>query len=651
MSKVQKYDNSNNNNSIEQSLLDESDYKIISEISKVILQSPEIASDSKRMHGVLADILPGMNLEVNLLSFLIEHNIFDSLKDADSAESTSLVKYVYLLEDSFATPKTVAQRMINILYYGYKKTTTNSISAGTSNQLVLKVKPTVKPVTITSIKNTQQLKNHIKSVIKKININPIKASVQNSSQFLNSALNKFKGHGRKMMKYKTQIIIAAVVVAIISLVSIFVIPNVVINRENTDNTSVSDQNYSRSDRKQINSILTEADEAAEAGLYEDAVNKVNEGIASYPDSELLSEKLQEYTRMLDAKKINGIIADAESYASNEYYEDALNIVQEALKTYPDSTELKQKSVEYSDLLTTQITEKTLSDAKLLAESGKYSEAMTIIQSAIDSYGENAEYKRAYDSYNSMYLDKVKEKAISQAIELVRDEDFLGAYDAIKNAMSEFGDDATLSSLLKEYEEHYVTSVISQVDEYKSVRNYTDAQEVIQAALKQFPNNTELKTKQTEIENSKPVSLASITALNSGYTGLWKTNIEPWNDGAPIDPFGNDYSHAINYSIVESYGRYNTNGTSYAEYRLYGKYNTITGKLCPYTSIEEDGDIYIRLYADDQLIYTSPVITRKTDIFEFSANLNGAEYIKIVAENASKKDQGSLIMSDFLLWVE
>lgn len=99
----------------------ESDYQYISKINAVLSKYPELMSSSRRMTGVLADILPGKSLEVNLLSFLIERGIFASIKESKLMDDYLSNKYVYLLEQNFGTSRVVAERMVLILFHAYGK--------------------------------------------------------------------------------------------------------------------------------------------------------------------------------------------------------------------------------------------------------------------------------------------------------------------------------------------------------------------------------------------------------------------------------------------------------------------------------------------------------------------------------------------------
>lgn len=151
-----------------------------------------------------------------------------------------------------------------------------------------------------------------------------------------------------------------------------------------------------------------------------------------------------------------------------------------------------------------------------------------------------------------------------------------------------------------------------------------------------------------------VSLSSVKVLN----GKWN-----WNNIIPEDPFGNQYTKAVNYivfmpkddSMESSWVGHETRYTT--EYRVYKQYKKLTMDLAPYKDMPTEGMAAVRVYADDELVATSPIVYQKTDIFEFEAEIEGAEYIKVevICSNGSgplsyngAKD-GKLILANVKLW--
>ena len=369
-----------------------------------------------------------------------------------------------------------------------------------------------------------------------------------------------------------------------------------------------------------------------------AVPKLLEGNDSTEPRETSGQTTSETVdhSKFDEEQIASIISEAETLASEEDYEGALAKVNAGLVTYPKSENLKNKSEEYTTALNAKIKATTLAEAATFAEAGDYAAAMALIKNAQDTYGDDLDYQNAYDKYNNEHNSKIKDDVILQADKLAKNGDYLGAYNKINEAISIIGNDSFLLSKSSEYEELYIEKTLDDVDAATNSRNYDDAISVLNNAIKLFPSNNELKEKLTIVKDNQPVSLATLTPINGGWE---------WNKGTPTDPFGVTHTNVSNFKILDW-------PDCSAEYRLYGKYSYITGSLVPYKDIINDGYSQMKIYADDQLVYTSNPIERKTDLFDFSVDISGADYIRIDLNiDYQYSWSSSLILMDVQLWTE
>ena len=245
--------------------------------------------------------------------------------------------------------------------------------------------------------------------------------------------------------------------------------------------------------------------------------------------------------------------------------------------------------------------------------------MALIKNAQDTYGDDLDYQNAYNKYNKEHNSKIKADAIKEADALSQQGDHLGAMNRITKAINLLDDEKSeLDSKYQTYYQLYIDDVLLKSNNALDEGDYDSAESIIKSALKEVGNNEILSNKLEEIKSMKPISITTLNALNEDK---WS-----WNEGTPIDPFNNDYSSSCNYAIIS-----NTNKkySHYIEYRLYGKYDYLQGCVAPYSSMEEDGDAYFQVYADDVLVYTSPTIVRKTDAFNYTVGIKDAEYIKII----------------------
>ncbi len=136
-----------------------------------------------------------------------------------------------------------------------------------------------------------------------------------------------------------------------------------------------------------------------------------------------------------------------------------------------------------------------------------------------------------------------------------------------------------------------------------------------------------------------VPLNKLTPINGGWE---------WNNGNPQDPFGNDYSSPINYAVLRLY---HNNKMMSAEYFTDGQYSSISGLIVPHSSFgENDAAVYVQIYEDSELLYTSKEIVRKTDPFAINVNINSAKYLKIVVaiRYGDWNPNSNVLLSDFIL---
>ena len=76
-------------------------------------------------------------------------------------------------------------------------------------------------------------------------------------------------------------------------------------------------------------------------------------------------------------------------------------------------------------------------------------------------------------------------------------------------------------------------------------------------------------------------------------------------------------------------------------------------MAPHHDIGEEGDAQVKIYADDELVYTSPYIYRKSDVSGFTVDISGAEYIKIVVTHDDRafNNPDCFMLMDCQLWTE
>lgn len=461
------------------------------------------------------------------------------------------------------------------------------------------------------------------------------------------------------------------------------------NNENKDDEQTTE--YSKADEEKIASILGEAEQLAGTEDYEGALGKIQAGLAVYPKSVELQGKLEEYTKQKAVKEkettlnmaaehaLNGdyqkamaVIEEAQKEAPGdaEYkaayekyaadyetatiqnaisqadllvqegnYEEAITILENTRKEFPDSVTLNDKLAmvkqEQATALAAQKKKQTLEEAEKLAANGDYEQAMAVVETAQKEVPEDADYAAAYNKYYAEYKKGIVDTAIASAEAEAGKGAYLEALHIVNQATEKVGEDATLQTAAGTYEDAYVKSVSAQVDKFLEEQNIASAKEVLEEASKEFPENTVISERKEEVDSYKTVSLSTLTPINGGFK---------WNEGTPEDPFNGNYSEVANYTIL--HGKYcDDKYTLYTEYYLEDTYQALVFDISPHSSFGESSSSYVQIYVNDVLRYTSPEITRKSKSIRVNVDISDAEYIKIVVV---KGKYGCLMLSDVVL---
>ena len=204
----------------------------------------------------------------------------------------------------------------------------------------------------------------------------------------------------------------------------------------------------------------------------------------------------------DKEQIASIISEAETLATEEDYEGALAKIQTGLVTYPKSADLQNKADEYTEALNAQIKKKTLAEAKSFADSGDYVSAIALIKNTQETQGDDAEYQSVFKTYCSAY----KTEVIASADALAADGDYMGAIQKIAEGTEIVGEDSELTAKASVYEDTYVDDVVSTVNSLIATRDYETATATLTTAIGIFPDNQKLLAEKDILSNSAPKSV-------------------------------------------------------------------------------------------------------------------------------------------------
>lgn len=329
---------------------------------------------------------------------------------------------------------------------------------------------------------------------------------------------------------------------------------------------------------------------------------------------------------------------AEGLFNSENYPAAIEHYKLVIEDDPNYADAKAKISTCHDNYRT----KMLADAEAQAAAGSYTTAITILESALNVLPNDSAITTQINFYKTQKLEGEINDALAEGSDYAATGDYANAIRAIKDHYAANPTNATLSTRYAEYTAAYEAQVLTAADTLAAERKYSEAIDMVEAAQSLLPNSQALKDKITALEASKPMPLSNLGAINGGFE---------WNDGAPEDPFGNNYSGRVNFAWYTNHSWDSDTRTVSAEYRIDGKYAVLSGVLAPYISIGENSTFKIQVYTDDgsntyTLVYTSPEIGRKTDAYPFEAPIGGAKYVKI---SIILGDEAAGIMADMQLW--
>ncbi len=376
-------------------------------------------------------------------------------------------------------------------------------------------------------------------------------------------------------------------------------------------------------------ILEEAEGYAELKNYKEAVSTIESGLKTYPNSNELTEKLDEYTKLLNEQEVNKIIETAETYSERKDYSSAIDKIEDGLELYPTSTALAEKLDEYKALLNEANRQKIsaiLEDAKAYADEEYYEDAIDVIEKGLKTYPDSDDLKTKLDEYNRLLDNQIETRILADAAELSEDGDYLGAMQKIKNAQTTYGDSRVYKSAYREYEVLYISSVISKADTYLAESKYDEAVNALNEAKLNVSDSKEIEDKLDDIAELKPTKLNEMFVIEScDYS---------YHNEQLIDSYG--YSHT-------SYYYFDWNNP-YAIYNLDKAYTNFKGSIVATPTSEYEQTLNI--YLDGELAFTTSTNKFMTQV-DFNLDVKGVTVLKIAILDGSREHARVAIVDAYL----
>ena len=403
-------------------------------------------------------------------------------------------------------------------------------------------------------------------------------------------------------------------------------PQQVISREISSNNYKSavrefNRNYDEDD-KIPSSILSDLTKA-----LEDDYSAFKDGSKSYTEvtkdidyiakikNEDINDKIVEIRSSVDALNASQTAYESgNDFYKSQKYEEAIAQYKEVVKddkNYDDAqTKLEDSVSKYRSEI--------LDSAKKKAESDDISGAITILNGGLSVLKNDSELTKMLNQYNSEQKSDEISDALDKAESEANDKDYRSAMQTVEAAMKSYPDDTELKSKYDNYKSEYGKDVIAKADEDIANNDYESAIAKLQTASSILPDNKEIADKLSKTQAEKPIPLSDLKSQNA--------DLFEFTDNSVEDVQGNLYS-GNNILMKNCDGWYGDGGDAFIEFYCGGSYSTFSFTLAPDTDFESDSAITIEVYTDDNQKKAIKV-TQKMEATQVTVDITGCQWLQL-----------------------
>lgn len=247
---------------------------------------------------------------------------------------------------------------------------------------------------------------------------------------------------------------------------------------------------------------------------------------------------------------------------------------------------------------------------------EYTTAINILENALLTLPNDSELQRVSDEYKSAYKSVVRTEAIEQADAYVTGDDYENAIKTLNAALAKIGQDNELSAKKTVYYNEYKEMAFQAIDEAYDGGGYESAISLLNSYQSFFSNDSEFNEKYDYYKTLKPISPFSLSPYK--FSGTWGVTYYP----SYKDALGKTHDD-VYINSGTSYGL--APGAAWAQYYIESEYKTLTGEIAFDSS---SGSGYIQILSGDTIIYTSPSVSGTDGSIEFSVDISGVDLLGI-----------------------
>ena len=257
--------------------------------------------------------------------------------------------------------------------------------------------------------------------------------------------------------------------------------------------------------------------------------------------------------------------------------------------------------------------------------GDYEQALIILTDAEKRLGTDADISSYLAKYQNEKDTLEIDRAIKNAQEMLDAKEYQQAYELLSLYSEEFPDSAEVSIMLITCKKEYIDDALKKAEQaFSEASDYQRACQNISMALKAFPDDAQLLRAYENYQSYCPTRL-----LEKDYHIRSGLKPQEWT-AADRDNLGNYYEYGWKFS-------WNTMETMSCSYTLDGEFSELTGKFVVGYSARDIEYITIaqkvycssqlKVYGDNQLIYTTPIIGYGIDPVAFQIDISNIQEIQ------------------------
>lgn len=358
---------------------------------------------------------------------------------------------------------------------------------------------------------------------------------------------------------------------------------------------------------QVQMYLAECDQASmsEQLSYEQYISIIN-GIRSL-DLRDMDDMLDTVTQNAEERnQAHAAYQTAESFYASQDYASAISYYGQVLG---DAVHYEDAQNKYAECVTAY-RQQVLDSADEQVSHGDYPGALATLDEALKLLSDDADLTAKRNTLAAKQRELGIEQAYAEANAMYELNDLRGAIRYLKNALTQY-DDESLQQLLNTCVDKLTEQMKTEAEQAFQNGEWSDAVEVIQSYSSALGDTQAYSDQLDYYSNLRAVPLSQLDT----FSGEWSVT------GPLDDLLGNAYQDGL-----AMYVHY----TETVEYHLNGEYTSLAGTLTNkggYLDVRERRG-YFKFYADDTLVYTSPVIDDKTEPIPFELSLSGVKFLKI-----------------------